>query len=420
MNILRNTIFFKYYTLNAKNKDIPMTTINSIADMKDEIAAYRRSLHENPQTAYEETFASDLVAEKLAQWGIPFERGLAKTGIVATIEGQKNDSGAAIGLRADMDALDIVEKSGQPWASKIDGKMHGCGHDGHTAMLLGAAKYLNETRNFNGRVHLIFQPAEEGGAGAIKMISEGLFKKYPVKAVFGMHNWPGMKMGEIGLRSGPIMASSDSFEMTITGKGGHAALPHFNVDPIVAGSHIVTALQTIVSRQIDPVDQAVVSITNFKSGTGAWNVIPDTAILTGTFRAFKVETRKFLQQRIQEIGEGIASALGCGFKLHVNDGYDPTINSPAESEFCASIARALVGEDNVNANVEPCMGAEDFGAMLQEVPGCYIWMGQSVASKDSPHNKGLHNAGYDFNDDIIPLGIEYWARVTEAALPLEK
>ncbi len=397
-----------------------MTTINSIADMKDEIAAYRRSLHENPQTCYEETFASDLVASKLKEWGISFERGWAKTGIIATIIGQKNDSGAAIGLRADMDALDIIETSGQPWASKIPGKMHGCGHDGHTAMLLGAAKYLAETRNFNGKVHLIFQPAEEGGAGAIKMISEGLFEKHPMKAVFGMHNWPGMKFGEIGLRAGPIMASSDSFEITITGRGGHAAMPHRNIDPIVAGTHIVTALQTIVSRQVDPVDQAVLSITNFKSGTGAWNVIPDTATLTGTFRAFKVETRKLIEQRIQEIGSAIAASLGCGFALNVNDGYDPTINSTAESLFCADIARGLVGAENVNADVEPCMGAEDFGAMLQQVPGCYIWMGQAVPDAKSPHNKGLHNAGYDFNDDIIPMGIEYWVRVAQAALPLQK
>lgn len=397
-----------------------MTTINSIAQMKDEIAGYRRALHENPQTCYEETFASDLVASKLKEWGISFERGWAKTGIIATIEGQKTDSGLAIGLRADMDALDIIETSGQPWASKIPGKMHGCGHDGHTAMLLGAAKHLSETRNFNGRVHLIFQPAEEGGAGAVKMISEGLFKKFPMKAVFGMHNWPGMKMGEIGLKSGPIMASSDSFEITITGRGGHAAMPHRTIDPIVAGAHIVTALQSIVSRQIDPVDQAVLSITNFKSGTGAWNVIPDTATLTGTFRAFKVETRKLIEQRIHDLGSSIASSLGCGFKLHVNDGYDPTINSDAESAFCADIARGLVGADNVNANVEPCMGAEDFGAMLQEVPGCYIWMGQAVDDAGSPHNKGLHNAGYDFNDDIIPLGIEYWVRVAQGALPLQK
>lgn len=397
-----------------------MTTINSIAAMKDEIAAYRRELHQNPQTSYEETFASDLVAKKLSEWGIPFVRGLAVTGIVATIEGQKTDSGKAIGLRADMDALDMNEASGQPWASKIPGKMHGCGHDGHTAMLLGAAKYLSQTRNFNGKVHLIFQPAEEGGAGAIRMIEEGLFQKFPMQAVYGMHNWPGLKRGEIGLRPGPIMASSDSFEMTVTGKGGHAALPHFNIDPIVAASQIVTALQSIVSRQVDPVDQAVVSITNFHSGTGASNVIPDKAVLSGTYRAFRVETRALLRKRIEEISSTIAKAYNTSFEIKFNDGYDPTINTVEESVFAANIARSVVGEENVNANVEPCMGAEDFGAMLQNVPGCYIWMGQAEPDAKSPHNKGLHNVGYDFNDEIIPAGMEYWARLAEAALPLQR
>lgn len=398
-----------------------MTLINSIAAMKDEIAAYRRALHENPQTAYEETFASALVQEKLSAWGIPFKAGYAKTGIIAIIEGQKTDSGKAIGLRADMDALDIVEQSGQPWTSKTPGKMHGCGHDGHTAMLLGAAKYLSQTRNFNGTVYLIFQPAEEGGGGAIRMVKEGLFRDYPMNAVFGLHNWPGMKRGEIGLRPGPIMASSDSFEITITGKGGHAALPHLNTDPVLAASHLVTALQSIVSRQIDPVDQAVLSITNFHAGTGASNVTPDTAALMGTYRAFRVETRAMLKKRIQEITNAVANTFNTKADFVFNDGYDPTINSAPESAFCAEIARALVGEANVNANVEPCMGAEDFGAFLREVPGCYIWMGQGEpAAPDSPHNKGLHNAGYDFNDNIIPLGVEYWARLTEAALPLTK
>ncbi len=396
-----------------------MTTINSIAALKDEIAAYRRELHQNPQTSYEEVFASDLVAKKLGEWGIPFKRGFGKTGIVATIEGQKTDSGKAIGLRADIDALDIVESSGQPWTSKIPGKMHGCGHDGHTAMLLGAAKYLSETRNFNGKVHLIFQPAEEGGAGAAAMMKDGLFKEFPVNQVFGLHNWPMMPKGTIGLRPGPIMAAADRFDLYITGKGGHAAIPHLNVDPIVAASHVVTALQSIVSRQIDPIDNAVVSVTNFNSGTGADNVIPDKAVLSGTFRTFKPETRQFVAKRIEEITAGIAASFGCKGETNIRWGYDPTINSVAESEFCASVARKLVGDQNVNANVEPCMGGEDFGAMMLEIPGCYIWMGQGEPDKkDSPHNKGLHNSGYDFNDDVIPLGIEYWARVTEAALPL--
>jgi hippurate hydrolase len=398
-----------------------MSTINSIAGMKDEIAGYRRELHQNPQTAYEETFASDLVQRKLAEWGIPFKAGIARTGIVATIEGQKTDSGKAIGLRADMDALDMTEASGQPWASKIPGKMHGCGHDGHMAMLLGAARYLSETRNFNGKVHLIFQPAEEGGGGALRMIKEGLFQAFPMQAVYGMHNWPGLPKGTIGLRSGPIMASSDSFEITITGKGGHAALPHFNIDPIVAASQIVTALQTIISRQVDPVDQAVVSITNIHAGSGAFNVIPDKAVLSGTYRAFRPETRDLLQRRITEIASTIAAAYNTGFEIKANDGYGPTVNTPTESDFAASIARQVVGDASVNANVEPCMGAEDFGAMLQQVPGCYIWVGQ--AEKDqpqSPHNKGLHNVGYDFNDGIIPTGIEYWARLAEAAMPLTR
>lgn len=398
-----------------------MTLINSIAAMKAEITEARRELHQNPQTAYEETFASDLVAKKLTAWGVPFKRGLAGTGIVATITGQKDDSGKAIGIRADMDALDMVEASGQAWASKIPGKMHGCGHDGHTAMLLGAAKYLSETRNFNGKVHLIFQPAEEGGGGAMKMIAEGLFKQFPMNAVFGLHNWPGIEKGKLGLKPGPIMASSDSFDITITGKGGHAAMPHLNIDSIVAGSHIVTALQSIVSRQIDPVDQGVVSITNFKAGQGAYNVIPEAAHLSGTFRAFRVETRKYLQQRIQEIAEGVAKSLNTKVEIKFHDGYDPTINSAAESTFCANVARDLLGHENVVDNVEPCMGAEDFGAMLQEVPGCYVWMGQGEPDKkDSPHNKFLHNTGYDFNDDIIPTGVEYWARIAEAYLPLNK
>ncbi len=398
-----------------------MTLINSIAAMKDEITACRRELHQNPQTSYEEFFASDLIARKLTEWGITFERGIAVTGIVATIEGQKSSEGKAIALRADMDALDMPDQAGQPWASLIPGKMHGCGHDGHTAMLLGAAKYLSETRNFDGKVHLIFQPAEEGGSGAMKMIEEGLFKKYPVQAAYGMHNWPGLPRGTIALRSGPIMASSDSFEITITGKGGHAAMPHLNVDPIVAASQIVTALQSIVSRQVDPVDQAVVSITNFNAGSGAFNVIPETAKLTGTFRTFRVETRSFIKRRIEEITQSVAAAYGTKVAFIMNDGYDPTINTPEQSAFCANIARAIVGDTNVNANVDPCMGAEDFGAMLQEVPGCYIWMGQGEPSApQSPHNKGLHNTGYDFNDDIIPTGIEYWAKLVETALPLAK
>lgn len=397
-----------------------MTLSNSIPAIAQEVTAYRRALHENPQTSYEETFASNLVAEKLTEWGIPFERGIAVTGIVATIDGNQTDSGKAIALRADMDALNIIEKSGQPWSSKTPGKMHGCGHDGHTAMLLGAAKYLSETRNFNGKVHLIFQPAEEGGAGAVRMIHEGLFEKYPVDAVFGLHNWPMMPKGTIGLRAGPIMASTDEFTITITGKGGHAAMPHLSIDPVPVAAQIVTALQTIVSRNVDPVDQAVVSVTNINGGTGASNVIPDTVTLIGTYRTFRNETRTMVGERIRHIVDTFAHALQCTASYQFKDGYDPTINSPAEAAFCADIARQLVGAQNVNDTVEPCMGAEDFGAMTQEVPGCYIWMGQGEANPDSPHNKGLHNAGYDFNDSVIAQGIQYWALVAENYLSAAK
>lgn len=388
---------------------------NSIAALSDEITACRRELHQHPQTCYEEVFASDFIAGKLTEWGISFERGWAKTGIIATIKGNKGGD-KAIGLRCDIDALDIVENSGQPWASKTPGKMHGCGHDGHTAMLLGAAKYLKENNDFSGVVHLIFQPAEEGGGGAIKMIEEGLFKKHPMAAVYGMHNWPMMKQGSAGVTPGPIMACSDELEITITGKGGHAALPHLCKDPIPAACAIVTALQTIVSRDIAATDPAVVSITNINGGTGADNVIPDTVKMIGTARAFRNETRDIIARRLVDICENIAQAHGVSAQARYIRNYDATINDPAETAHCVDVLNNLLGSAQVDATVDPCMGAEDFGAMLQEVPGCYIWMGQGIGDPSSPHDKGLHNAGYDFNDEIIPLGVEYWVRVVEKAL----
>lgn len=397
-----------------------MSIRNSIAALKDEIAGYRRAMHENPQTAYEETFASDLVAGKLKDWGIKHERGIATTGIVAVIEGQKKSSGKRIGLRADMDALDILEEGNKPWISKTPGKMHGCGHDGHTAMLLGAAKYLNETKNFDGTVHLIFQPAEEGFHGAHTMIKEGLFKKYPCDSVYGLHNWPYMPRGTIALRSGPIMAAADRFDILITGAGGHAAAPHRTNDPIVIASHIVTALQTLVSRNVDPVDTAVVSITNFNAGTGAFNVIADTARLSGTIRSFNPETREFLLRRVDEMSADIAKSFGAKAVCTYMEGYDPTVNTPEATAFCADIARKIAGDANVDDNVAPCMGAEDFGAMLQQAPGCYIWMGQGEPDKAHPHSQGLHTPRYDFNDELIPLGIEYWVRLAEEAMPLGK
>lgn len=394
---------------------------NSIQSLKDEVAGYRHALHENPQTAYEETFASDLVAEKLTEWGITHERGIAVTGIVATIEGEQNASGRAIGLRADMDALDIEEAHNKPHKSKNPGKMHACGHDGHTATLLGAAKYLSENRNFNGKVHLIFQPAEEGKKGAHMMIEEGLFRKFPCDTIYGLHNWPQLPKGTAATSPGPIMASADIIRMTIKGKGGHAAMPHRTVDPIVMGSQIVTALQTLVSRYSHPAEPVVLSITTFTAGTGAHNIIPDDAKLVGTLRTYNEELRQNLKDKIEDTARGIAKAMGGDIDYDFELVLDPTINTPKETAFCVDIARDILGEHNVNADVTPSMGGEDFGRMLFDVPGCYIWMGQGEPDDpDSNHNYGLHTPRYDFNDDIIPLGIEYWARIVEKALPLKK
>jgi len=395
-----------------------MNIRNSIQVLKDEIAAYRRAMHENPQTAYEETFASDLVAEKLTEWGIPFERDIAVTGLVATIEGDSNTSGKAIGLRADMDALDILEEANKEWVSKIPGKMHGCGHDGHTAMLLGAAKYLSENKNFDGKVHLIFQPAEEGHKGAHRMIEEGLFKKFPCDQIFGLHNWPQLPKGTLAMRPGPIMASADIFTIRVLGKGGHAALPSKSVDPIVVGAAIVSQIQTLVSREVPAVEPTVISITNFHAGTGAHNVIADTAEMMGTVRCYDQELRLKLKARIEGLARHIAQGMGADIEYGHDMILDPTINDPGATKFCAEIGRELFGEHNVDADVDPSMGGEDFGAMLLDIPGCYVWMGQAEEGDDSnPCNQGLHTPRYDFNDEIIPIGIEYWARVVEAALP---
>jgi len=391
---------------------------NSIAALGEEIAGYRRSLHENPQTAYEEEFASSLVQEKLTQWGIPFEAGLAKTGVVATIEGRRNKSGKAIGLRADMDALDITEDpAGKPHASKNPGKMHACGHDGHTAMLLGAAKYLSENNDFDGIVHLIFQPAEEGAKGAHAMLDEGLFERFPCQQIFGMHNWPQLPKGTCAMRAGPIMACADVFHLTVKGSGGHAAMPHKTVDPIVVGAQIVTALQTLVSRNVCPTDPAVVSVTYFAAGEGAHNIIPDEAKLTGTVRAYDEEVRQMLKRKIGEVAGAIAQSMGGSVDYSYDEVLDPTVNDPKATAFCGDIAKGIFGEHNVDTDVDPSLGGEDFGAMLNHVPGCYIWVGQGDAQDpQSKHNQGLHTARYDFNDEIIPIGMEYWVRVVEGAL----
>ncbi len=398
-----------------------MTKRNSIARMTEEMTAWRRELHQNPGLAYEETYAASFVEKKLTEWGVSFKKGVATTGIVATIEGRENTSAKAIGLRGDMDALPINEKSGQPWASQKSGTMHACGHDGHTTILLAAAKYLSETRNFNGKVHLVFQPAEEGAHGADTMISEGLFRDFPCDAMYGLHNWPFLPVGKAELRAGPLLAAVDEFDITITGEGGHGAYPQSTKDPIPAGAALVSALQTIVSRNIAAVEPVVVSVTNFNAGTGATNVIPDTATLSGTVRTFSVKAQDFVEQRIRDICDNLGAAYGVKAEMtRYFRNTKATINTPKESDFAAQTLVNLLGADNVNADCDLCLGGEDFGAFLYEVPGAYIFLGQGTPDKKSPHNQTLHSPFYDFNDEILPIAVDYFAELVETAMPVVK
>ncbi len=387
-----------------------MAVIERITEMHGELVELRRDIHAHPETAFEERRTSDIVARTLEAFGIEVHRGLAKTGVVGRL--RSGGSTRAVGLRADMDALPIQEMNAFAHRSRNDGRMHACGHDGHTAMLLGAARYLAETRNFDGTVNFIFQPAEEGEGGGRAMVEEGLFERFPVEAVFGMHNWPGMPVGRFGLRAGPMMASSDVFEITVRGLGGHAALPHDGVDPIVVASAIVQALQTIVSRNVNPVDAGVVSVTQMRGGE-TWNVIPDEVVLRGTTRAFRPATQDLLENRLREIAEGLARAHGAEARVYYERRYPPTVNSAREAELCARVLEAMAGPENVERDIDPVMGAEDFAFMLQAKPGCYIFIG------NGPGEGGcmLHNAHYDFNDEILPIGASYWARLVECTLP---
>lgn len=367
---------------------------------------------------YQETFASDFICRQLEQWGIPYERGIAGTGVAASIAGRRSDSGRAIALRADIDALDIVETSGQPWASLTPGKMHGCGHDGHTATVLAAARYLHETRNFDGAVRLIFQPAEEGGRGAHKMLEEGLLDRFPFDEIYGYHNWPTLPRGVFAIRQGPVLAAVDIFEVRLQGRGGHAAMPHLCRDAVPVVAQIVLALQTLVSRETDPRQSAVLSITNIEAGSGPLNVISGKAMLNGTVRAFDAGVRDAMEQRIKQVVEGIATAAGLKAEFTYTRISDPVVNDADATRHGQTIAASLVGEANVRA-FEPTMGGEDFGAFLQERPGAFMIIGQGEPGIQSPCNSGLHSPNYDFNDAILPLAAGYFVQLVERRLPLD-
>jgi len=378
-----------------------------------ELVALRRDSHAHPELAFHETRTADLVARELAACGLEVRRGLAGTGIVATL--RKGESPRAIGLRADMDALPLHEKNEFPHRSRHEGRMHACGHDGHTAMLLGAARHMAENRDrldFDGSVHFIFQPAEESEGGAAVMIEEGLFDQFPMDAVFGLHNWPGIPVGEMAVMPGPVMAGTCAFEISVRGHGCHAAMPHQGVDTLVAASQLVLALQTVVARNVHPCDSAVVSVTQIHGGE-AWNIIPDDALLRGTIRTFRPEVQETVERAIERLCSGIASAFGAQIAVSFDHRYPPTVNSSAEAELCRRVAAQVFGEDKVRRSELPSMGAEDFAYMLREKPGCYVWLGNGPGTGGCT----LHNPHYDFNDELLPLGIAYWTRLVEAALP---
>ena len=393
-----------------------MKLIDELVTASPAIAAIRRDIHAHPELCFEERRTADVVAAQLTQWGIPVHQGMGTTGVVGIV--RAGTSERAIALRADMDALPMQEFNTFAHASQHPGKMHACGHDGHTAMLLAAAQHFSSHRNFDGTVYLIFQPAEEGGGGAREMIKDGLFEKFPVEAVFGMHNWPGSEVGRFAVSAGPVMASSNEFKITIRGKGGHAVLPHSALDPVPVACQMVQAFQTIISRNKKPIDAGVISVTMIHAGE-ATNVIPDSCELQGTVRTFSIEVLDMIEQRMGEISRHTAAAFGmeCSFEFVRN--YPPTINSAKEAEFARKVMASIVGEDRVQTQ-EPTMGAEDFSYMLMAKPGCYAFIANGDgAHREIGHGGGpcmLHNPSYDFNDTLIPLGATYWVRLAEAWL----
>jgi hippurate hydrolase len=387
-----------------------MNTIKELEDLQKEMQSWRRDIHAHPEIAFEEHRTAQVVAEKLESFGIEVETGIAGTGVVGTLK--KGTGNRSIGLRADLDALLINEANDFEHKSKNPGKMHACGHDGHTVMLLGAAKYLAKQGNFDGTVNFIFQPAEENEGGGKAMIDDGLFDKYPVESVYGMHNIPGMPVASFAIKPGPIMAAFDVFNVRIIGKGGHAAMPQTTIDPIIIGTKIVEAYQSIVSRFINPQEPAVLSVTQFHAGD-AYNVIPNDIEIKGCTRCFSPEVQKQLEDQMKQITKSICEAYGASYEFEFERRYPATINSEDESEIAGKVAQQMVGKDRVNLSPTPAMGSEDFAYMLQEKPGSYIWIGNG----DGEGSCMVHNPGYDFNDEILPIGATYWVKMTEEILP---
>ncbi len=385
-----------------------MPVKNSFAEMQEEITAWRRDIHENPEILFDTHRTSALVAEKLKEFGCDeIVTGLGRTGVVGIIKGKTDSKGKVIGLRADMDALPIHEATGLDYASKTPGAMHACGHDGHTAMLLGAAKYLSETRNFDGTVAVIFQPAEEGGGGGREMCEDGIMDRWNIQEVYGMHNWPGQPVGAFSIRSGSFFAATDQFDITFEGLGGHAARPQETIDPTIIAAKAVLALQTIASRNADPLERIVVSVTSFETASKAFNVIPPSVQIKGTVRTMSKECRELAEKRIKEICSGIATTFGGSVDLTYHRGYPVMANSEEQTEFAAEVARSVSG----NCEEAPLiMGGEDFAYMLEERPGAYILVGNGDSAM-------CHHPEYNFNDDAIPAGCSWWAEIVEKRMP---
>ncbi|KPF50221.1 amidohydrolase [beta proteobacterium AAP121] len=393
-----------------------MKLIEPILADAAEVTAIRRDIHAHPELCFQEVRTADVIAKALTDWGIPVHRGLGKTGVVGIVK--NGTSNRAVGLRADIDALPMTEHNTFAHASQHPGKMHACGHDGHTAMLLAAAKHFAKHRNFDGTVYLVFQPAEEGGGGAREMIQDGLFDLFPMEAMFGAHNWPGMPVGSFAVKNGPMMASSNEFSITIRGKGSHAALPHLGIDPVPVAAQMVMAFQTIITRNRRPIDPGVISVTMIHAGE-ATNVVPDSCEMQGTVRTFSIETLDLIERRMREVAEHTCAAFGATCEFSFKRNYPPTVNHPHETAFVQRVLGEVVGRENVQ-EFEPTMGAEDFSYFLQAKPGCYFMIGNGDgAHREGGHGLGpcmLHNPSYDFNDELIPLGATAWVRLAEAWL----